>query len=140
MLQTGIVQALQCDGRATIEIARSTACGENCASCGLCSNKTILVSAVNDVGAAVGDTVEIDMADRKVLGAAFLVYIVPLIVLIAGYCAAYAVFKSELFAVVAGLLLMAFTFLVIRYIDKSLKEKYTPHIVRILQRPDGEIS
>ena len=133
MLQNGIVKKLHIS-TAEVEIKRSTACGESCASCGLCAGQTSVVTVSNELGAAVGDSVIIDMADKKVLGAAFLVYIVPLIALIAGYFIGYAIFKSELPSVSVGFAVMAAVFLIIVLCDKRLKKKYTPKITQIVRR------
>ena len=131
MQQTGIVQKLHFN-TAEVKITRSSACGESCASCGLCPGQTALVEAVNDVNAAVGDTVIIDMADKKVLGAAFLVYIVPIIMMIIGYFAGYVILKNETFGILTGFLMMIVVFPIIRFIDKKIKRRYIPNIVRVI--------
>lgn len=128
-----------CNGKedicaAEVEIIRSSACGENCSSCGLCPGMTARIYAVNDINAAVGDEVIINMSDKNVLGAAFLVYIVPLITLIIGYFLGYTVFGSDGFAVLTGFILMAITFILLICTDRKLKRKYTPHIVRIVDK------
>ena len=133
MQQTGIVQKLQ-RNIAEVKIMRSSSCGESCASCGLCPGREAKVFAINDINAAVGDTVIIDMADGKVLGAAFLVYIVPLIMLIIGYFSGYTVFNSEVLGIIMGFLFMAATFIVIISIDRKIKRKYTPRIVSIVNK------
>lgn len=139
MQQTGIIKETHHSehyGKITtaeVEITRSSSCGENCASCGLCPGKTAKVLAVNDINAAVGDTVIIDMPDSRVLGAAFLVYIVPLIMLIIGYFSGHALFNSEIAGIITGFLFMAAAFTTIICIDKKIKRKYTPHIIRIVK-------
>lgn len=133
MFQNGIVKKLHTN-TAEVEIHRSAACGESCASCGLCAGQNAIVTVSNELGAAVGDSVTIDMANRKVLGAAFLVYIVPLIALIAGYFIGFAIFKSELPSVGLGFALMAVTFVIIILCDKKLKKRYTPRIVHIEEK------
>lgn len=130
MLQTGIVKKIS-KNAAEIEITRSSACGDSCASCGLCPGRTASVEASNGVGAKIGDTVIIDMADKNVIGAAFLVYIVPVIILIIGYFAGEAIFNSETSGIITGFLLMALTFTAIIFTDKKRKSKYTPKIVKI---------
>ena len=132
MQQTGIVQKLQ-HNIAEVKITRSSACGESCASCGLCPGREAQVFAINDINAAVGDTVIIDMADGKVLGAAFLVYIVPLIMMIIGYFSGHAFFNSVIAGIITGFLFMAAAFTTIICIDKKIKRKYTPHIIRIVK-------
>lgn len=131
MQQTGIIQKLHFN-TAEVEITRSSACGDSCASCGLCPGRTAVVEAVNDVNASVGDTVIINMSDRKVLSAAFLVYIVPLIMMIIGYFAGFIILKNETFGIITGFFTMTVVFPIIRFIDKKSKQRYTPHIVRII--------
>lgn len=134
MRQTGIVRQTFTKHipMARVEITRSSACGDNCASCGLCPGRSATVEAENRQGAITGDTVIIDMADKKVLGAAFLVYIVPLIALIAGYFAANAVFGSEALGIIFGFALMLLTFALLMLADKRIKHCYTPHITQIV--------
>lgn len=138
MLQTGVVQQLH-HNTAEVKIIRSSSCGENCASCGLCPGQTVLVEAINKADAAVGDTVIINMSDKKVLGAAFMVYIVPLIMLIIGYFSGNAVFKNENCAILTGLLMTAVTFAAIIFADRKIKRHYTPHIVNIIP-PEKELT
>ncbi len=133
MHQTGIIEQLNYNNIAKIKITRSSSCGENCASCGLCSGRTRIIEAVNDINASVGDTVIINMTDKKILGAAFLVYIVPLIMLITGYCIGDIFFKQELFSIITGFIFMGATFIGIWFIDKKLKQQYTPHIIYIIK-------
>lgn len=131
MQQTGIVKETK-HGVASVMITRSSACGESCASCGLCPGQTAVVEAQNGVNAAAGDTVIIDMPDKKVLGAAFLVYIVPLIFLIAGYFLGGVIFKTEAMSIVSGLFLMALSFLIIAASDRKIKKHCTHRIERIV--------
>lgn len=131
MLQYGIVRKLN-KNTVDVEIHRSSACGESCASCGLCPGTETITAAENTLNAVVGDRVIIDMSDKKVLGAAFLVYIIPIIMLIIGYAVGSAVFHKESIAIVSGFLLMVLTFAVIILIDKKIKHCYTPRIVKIL--------
>lgn len=133
MLQTGIIRKLN-NSEAEVEITRSSACGESCASCGLCPGQTARVFAVNDLNAQEGDTIVIDMADKKILGAAFLVYIVPIIMLIAGYFISNALFHDESLAILTGFIFLAVTFIVLMRLDRGLKRKYTPRIVEIKER------
>lgn len=130
MLRTGIVKKRK-GSAAEVEIVRSSACGDNCASCGLCPGRKAVLEAENAADAAEGDTVVIDMADKKVLCAAFLVYIVPVAALIIGYIAGEALFGGEAAGITAGFLLMILTFILIILTDKKRKIKYTPRIVEI---------
>lgn len=117
---------------AVVKIVRSTSCGENCASCGMCSGHDTEIEAINLCNAYVGDTVTVHMADKKVLGAAFLVYIIPLICLILGYAAGFNISKKETAGIVCGFLLMFLAFVVIHIIDKKIKKLYLPAIKNVI--------
>ena len=132
MVQTGIIKGTRGD-IADVEISRSTACGDNCASCGLCSGRTAIVKATNKINAAEGDTVLMEMADKTVLGTAFLVYVIPLILLVCGYFAGYELGGTELFGIIAGFVLMALSFPPIIYLDRRKRQSYLPEITEIVK-------
>ncbi len=131
MYQSGIVQSVH-NELAYVKIKRSSSCGESCASCGLCPGRDVLVSAINSANAKQGDTVLIYMSDRKVLNAALLVYIIPIIMLIFGYFLGECIFKSEILGIASGFCLMVITFVIVFFTDKYLKKQYTPNIVKII--------
>jgi sigma-E factor negative regulatory protein RseC len=85
------------------------------------------VNVLNPIEAQTGDFVEIDMADADVLKAAFLVYIIPLIALLAGIGLTQLILKlvgitqTEVIGVLVGFLSMALAFYVIRKKDDALK-------------------
>lgn len=83
------VKALNPDGTAEVECRRVSACGGNCAECGGCSDgkpQTMTVTAANPIGAKPGDQVVVTSSTGKVLTAVAAVYLLPLVMLIAGYC------------------------------------------------------
>ena len=123
MEQIGIVTKTN-NGIATVQIKRSTTCGEKCSSCSGCSvtSQTSLVN--NQIGATIGATVKFELDDRKVLLAAFIVYIVPLISLIAGYVA---------FGVVYGIVFFAIPFVILKILDKKLAINYIGKITKIIE-------
>ncbi len=127
MEQTGIVE--ECAGAmARVKIMRSSACGDNCAACGLCANKETLIEARNTCGAVKGDVVVLNMSGGRVLNAAFLAYIVPVLLLVAGAAAGEYVFGSENAGILAGFALMAVSFIALHLFDKRLKSRYSPEI------------
>jgi sigma-E factor negative regulatory protein RseC len=86
LTQSGIVTALLPDGRASVSVERRTACGGNCASCGGCSYKNVLTAvAENRVGAVVGDRITLRSRTKGVIGAAALVYLLPILTFLVGY-------------------------------------------------------
>ncbi len=81
MTQSAVVKRILADGRAEVLVNRGTACGGNCGSCGgTCSfQNKLTVTCVNPIGAQVGDKVTIASQTRRILGAAALVYLVPVV-------------------------------------------------------------
>lgn len=130
MRQTGIVKEVR-QSTAIVEIKRSSACGENCASCGLCQNKTMTAEAKNLINAKIGDTVIVETADKKVMNAAFLVYILPLIVMLAGYF--IGALKSETVGIITAFLFLAAAFAAVILTDKKRRQKYLPQIIIIVK-------
>lgn len=103
-----------------------------------------VVRALNPVGAAVGDRVLMTMPRRAVLGASFLVYMVPVLALLAG-----AVVGQRLGpawglsptggAVLLGLAALAAAWLALRIVSRNLgrRESFQVKIVRVVQK--GEV-
>ena len=87
MTQNAIVDKLLSGGLARVKVERLSACGKSCASCGTgCADKHVItVEAENTIGAKPGDRVVIESSTKGVLGAALLVYILPILCFLAAY-------------------------------------------------------
>lgn len=129
MLSIGVVDALK-GQNAVVNLTRSTACGD----CGACQmgkeNLDRQVEAYNPVGAKVGDFVTMEMEDGKVLKAAFMVYIIPLVILVGcifGTISVLQMFQisknAELYGFLVGLVGMFISFMFIKQRDKKLAER-----------------
>ena len=88
MTQNGVVTKLLDKGRAEVSVERGTACGGHCDGCETCiyANR-LLVCAENPVYAEPGDRVILESGSGGILGAALLVYMLPLVLFFAGYAA-----------------------------------------------------
>ena len=96
MTQTATVTRILNGGMAEIAVRRKSACGGICHACGGCSDaKIVKVSAKNSASAAVGDEVIVSSETSGILKAAFVVYIIPIILFFAFYAAAAAMAMSE---------------------------------------------
>lgn len=106
------IKSVSPDGTARVLCKRESACGGNCAQCGGCGDgqKTIEVTALNPIGAAPGDRVILETATGEILGLVVAVYLTPIVLLIAGYCA---------FGLWAGLLGLALGFAGAVALDRS---------------------
>lgn len=78
MTNTGKVISVN-DNVATVLVVKKSACGHNCSSCGACTAPKIQTTAINTAGAKAGDTVELETKDNSLLGAAFLLYLCPVL-------------------------------------------------------------
>ncbi|HHY90583.1 MAG TPA: SoxR reducing system RseC family protein [Clostridiales bacterium] len=141
MNHVGQVLQLYEDNRAKVLIRRHTACSE----CGACKHgkqdMNMEIIAVNNANAKIGDVVEISMQTHNVLTAALLVYGIPLLMLIIGVVAGYAILqkmgftaKLELYSVLIGLVLLILTYIALKIYENVLKKdaRYTPVISRII--------
>ena len=134
MKQVGVVVEVQGE-KAVVQIKRVSACGESCGSCsGGCQNTAQKVEAFNQVAAKQGQVVQMEMKDSDVLTAAFMVYIIPLILLFVGYFAGSALFKVEWLAIIAGIVFMIASFMVLKKYDNQLNQskRYTPIINKVM--------
>ncbi|MTI67191.1 MAG: SoxR reducing system RseC family protein [Firmicutes bacterium] len=113
---------------ANVIIRRETACGDKCSSCnGGCNVNATKVMIENKLNAKAGDYVEIRMETKMVMKSAFILYIIPLIMLIIGTGAGVYVFKNigynnyEIFGVLFGMFFLAISHIIIKIIDKRIK-------------------
>lgn len=93
MVSKGVVTKAY-DGKATVVIKRSSACGHDCGECNLCKNPLIETEVLNPIGAKVGDVVLIDADTKAVIKNAFLLYILPVITFFVSYALAGVLFKA----------------------------------------------
>jgi len=86
MTQIATVTALPAarGGEVEVTVARQSACGHSCENCGGCAGRKLAVRAASDIPLALGDQVEI-YSDNRVLGAAALVYLGPVVLFLLGY-------------------------------------------------------
>lgn len=102
MLQEVTVKNILPDGYAQVEMKRISACGENCAMCGGCADPRafVTVAALNKAGANRGDKVIVSSGTGKIMKAAAIVYLVPLILFFLMYFTSSLLFDSG--AMLAG--------------------------------------
>lgn len=88
MTQIATVTALPrtAGGQVEVTVTRQSACSHDCGSCGGCGRQTacLAVHAESSIPLSLGDEVEI-YSDNKVLGAAALVYLSPVVLFLLGY-------------------------------------------------------
>ncbi len=105
---------------AEVEIRSSSAC----AKCGLCHfdrSGIISMDAKNDIGASVGDDVEIEIPEGRVILSSLMIFILPIIAFFGGYL---------LKGLVSGVICLALYLIFLYFYDK--RTKTIPRIARIL--------
>lgn len=135
MKETGLVVGVH-ENNATVKIERRSACG-SCKGCRLgTSDETFMnIEVSNEVGAMVGDIVEVDMETTNVLLAAFIMYGIPLIALLTGIFVSYGLsrlvgYTSDAIHMLFGILTMIIAFFLIRRNEKNIKAsaKFKPTV------------
>lgn len=138
--EEGIVQQVE-PAKAFILINRSSACA-GCHSQSVCQppeQKEMIVEAINDVNARVGDRVQISVPAVSLLKATFIVYFVPVLALILGAIAGSRFaplmhMDATLASIVCGVSSMIAVFAVVKWFDRSAtsKSQYWPRVTRVL--------
>lgn len=75
------------DGSAQVVCVRQSACSGDCHKCSGCGavEQAMIFTARNPIGARPGDVVNVESATGPVLKAAVVLYMLPLVLFIAGY-------------------------------------------------------
>ncbi len=133
MTEIGFIHEIK-GGITTIRVAKKTACGENCASCkGGCKPGERILEVKNPIGAKEGERVLLELPEARLLSAAFLAYILPLVLFIAGFAITGAFVKAELVQILGGVIFGATGLLPARIINSKNKEKYMAEVVRVME-------
>ena len=134
MTQFAIIKKLTAPDKAEVEVLRGTACGDDCGSCEGCHYASkIRVEARNDVGAQLGDRVEIEARTSRVLGAAVLVYVVPFVLFFIGYAVAAALNFSEGLSMVMSFAAFAVGMVIVVIVGRRhRKNPITYNITRVV--------
>lgn len=133
MEQRGLV--IKTDNQyAYVKIRRESACGSNCAHCAGCELKEIIGKAINIKGAKAGDFVRLDIDAKPILFAAFVLYILPLLLGLILGISVFIFYKNIIFSVTGGIATFFLLYLMIYEYNKKLlnNEKYIGVITEIL--------
>ena len=115
---------------AIVRVAKKSACGENCASCkGGCTPGERRIKVKNPISVDVGDRVILETPAGKVLSAAFLAYILPIIIFFVGFFVGENIFEHELLSVFVGVIFAGVCFCGLYFFNKKAEEKYLAEIV-----------
>jgi sigma-E factor negative regulatory protein RseC len=137
MRSQGIVTEIISDDLAKVCLHAKGAC-EECPSYGNCESgeetqmkETV---AINKINAKIGDSVIMELPAGKTLTSAFVIYILPIILLIVGYFVGDALFDNEIGAIIGSLLFFVTSFFILRFINRYLNniDSFKPIIIKIV--------
>ncbi|MCH5188350.1 MAG: SoxR reducing system RseC family protein [Oscillospiraceae bacterium] len=132
-----IGQVVELQGKsAVVRVRRTSACGENCASCGGgCTPTSTTLKAVNGLNAKVGDMVKVEMSSGAFVLLAFIGYILPILIAIAAYMVARQLSSDTIVADISAVVALVLTLVVFFVVDKLPKKstRFSSRIIRILR-------
>lgn len=116
------------DGTAQVACLRQSACSGDCHKCSGCGavEQTMIFTAQNPIGARPGDMVTVESATGPVLKAAAVLYLLPLVLFIAGYLIGM---QWQLGGLVGALAFALSIALVIAYDRLVMKKKNTVYTI-----------
>ena len=116
MEKTGLVVGLR-GGKAIIEIARMSSCGDKCASCsGGCEKPPLVVEVENDLQARQGDFVVLEAPEGAIIRSTMILYTLPLGLFILGVIvgnkvvAPYVPANPELVGILTGFICLVLAY------------------------------
>ena len=131
MREQGIVTRIIPPDIVEVSLQASQACGR-CGACHPASEGRVGIEAAGVSGVKTGDVVEIEISTRGVVATSFVVYLLPVVFLIAGYIfgSVSAGFFSigisgEMGGIGGAIFLFAVSFGVIRWYDRDVRRRGT---------------
>lgn len=140
MEQVGIVKKVV-GNNVELEVRRVSACGSGCNTCSSsCEVAPHIIVLPNKLNAKVGDYVEVKGEVANILKYTFIVYMIPFASIILGIILGNSYFKNrgyaayELLSFLTGIIFLALSYFIIKFIDKGISEKKQSviSIIRIL--------
>ena len=116
------------NGTAEVIRVRESACSGDCHKCSGCGaqQQTMVMTVQNPIGAKAGDMVVIESATGPVLKAAAMLYILPLVLFLAGYLAGEHLWaKGPIFGLAGIVLGLALVKLYDRHLSRKKDPVYT---------------
>lgn len=128
MEQTVRVKALLDGGTAQVVHIRQSACSGECHSCSGCGaqKQAVLLKAQNPIGAKPGDWVTVESATGPVLLAAAVLYMVPILLFVAGYLVGEHLWTK---GPLVGILGFVLGLVLARVYDRAVAKKKTVYTI-----------
>ena len=106
---------------------------EACAHCGQCGGQKAETFVKIPGSVPVGRWIDVDMPEGQVLKASMLAYVMPLLMLLGGLALGSVLFEKEIFWALTGIVCMGVSWLILRLIEKRMKQKsvWQPRVVNV---------
>ena len=127
MTQTATVIELV-DGKARVQVKRISACAHNCDQCGggcseMMKSAPVSVLAQNPLGAKPGDKVVVASDTGSILGAAAMVYLLPIVLFFIGYFIGQGAGMIEGACIAVGGVCFALALILIVVMDRKMRKR-----------------
>lgn len=141
MSEQGIILKISGD-RALVALEPTT----QCQACGACrfsdTDRKMMAEAGNPIGAKAGDLVAVELEPKLLLTAAFVVYMLPLLMMFIGYALGFWLVSRlapslgpEGSGIAGGLVLLVGSYFLVKRIDRSANRsrRFEPRIYDIIR-------
>jgi sigma-E factor negative regulatory protein RseC len=130
MVNTGIVKAIEKDGRVRVQIYKESACS-HCSGCSESSKISREDIFTIDEEVQVGDLISFEIDTKEIMRAALLVYILPIAAMILGYLLGSYLNKSEGTCIAYSFSAFILTFGILFLYDRLVLKKKNKSSIRI---------
>lgn len=120
MREQGIVSKVKSKNLVEVAFKRTEAC-EKCQMCHNLEEGMVGIESVNEIGAKMGDIVEIEIPSGEVVKGSLVVFLLPVLFMIVGYL--IGALLNEFVGVIGAILFLPLSFFVIRWYDKNIQQK-----------------
>lgn len=132
MRETGVILSIE-KNNATILLVK----GDKCKDCNLCVTtgpNQMQLEAINKINATIGDRVEVEVPPGRVLGSSFLIFILPVILMIIGYFVGNSFFgpstgAGEGAGIIGSILGFLLSMVLLKLIDSQFGQRISRAII-----------
>ena len=107
-----------------ISVPRKSACGHDCEECAGCgvTGAAVRARAANPIGAQPGQKVVVESDTQKMLGIVAMVYLIPVVLFLAGYLGTMLLVAPSVAGIAGGIGFMAGILIAVAY-DRHLRRQ-----------------
>lgn len=138
MEQLARVKEIYDGGTALVIRVRESACSGDCHKCSGCgaAQQTMLLRAVNAIGAKPGEMVTVESDSKSVLAGSAVLYLLPLVLFFAGYLAGELLWGN---GALTGCAAFVLSIVLAIFCDRRVAKKQD-HVYTITGYPGGKIA